>query len=48
MIDSDNSIIESLDSIHFNEPHRIKLPSSRGKNIVISIIYIVKTKTQLQ
>ena len=35
MIDHDNSIIESLYSIHFNEPHPIKLPSSRGKNIVI-------------
>ena len=35
MIDNDNSIIESLDSIHFNEPHPIKLPSSQGKNIVI-------------
>jgi hypothetical protein len=28
MIDNDNSIIESLDSIHFNEPHPIKLLSS--------------------
>jgi hypothetical protein len=35
MIDNDNSIIKSLDSIHFNESHPIKLPSSRGKNIVI-------------
>jgi hypothetical protein len=35
MIDHDNSIIESLYSIHFNEPHPIKLPSSRGKNIVL-------------
>jgi hypothetical protein len=35
MIDNDNSIIESLNSINFNEPHPVKLPSARGKNIVI-------------
>jgi hypothetical protein len=35
MINNDNSIIESLNSINFNEPHPIKLPSTRGKNIVI-------------
>ncbi len=52
MIDNDNSIIESLNSINFNEPHPVELPSARGKNIVnivmvLSIINIAKTKIQL-
>ena len=33
MINNDNSIIESFNSINFNEPHPIKLPSARGQNI---------------
>ena len=41
MIDNDNSIIESLDSFHFNEPHPIKLPSSQGKSYISFInIYL--------
>ena len=34
MINNDNSIIESLNSINFNEPHPIKLPSTRGEFII--------------
>ena len=38
MINNDNSIIESLNSINFNESHPIKLPSARGKNIVNGMV----------
>jgi hypothetical protein len=37
MIDNDNSIIESLNSVNFNEPHPVKLPSA----IEVKISYVI-------
>ncbi len=48
MIDHDNFIIESLYSIHFNEPHPIKLPSNRGKNIVYGMVTSIHREFMFQ